>query len=67
MRLRVAVVAASRRHTKWVGQCLPARLLSGKPRGYAFVEFEHKKDMKEAYKVSEGSARVEQYLIIIVD
>lgn len=26
----------------------------GKPRGYAFVEFEHKNDMKEAYKMAEG-------------
>eukprot|EP00195_Chlamydomonas_chlamydogama_P016989 CAMPEP_0202892582 /NCGR_PEP_ID=MMETSP1392-20130828/2297_1 /ASSEMBLY_ACC=CAM_ASM_000868 /TAXON_ID=225041 /ORGANISM="Chlamydomonas chlamydogama, Strain SAG 11-48b" /LENGTH=384 /DNA_ID=CAMNT_0049576591 /DNA_START=135 /DNA_END=1289 /DNA_ORIENTATION=- len=27
---------------------------SGKHRGYAFVEFEHKKDMKEAYKQADG-------------
>ncbi len=27
---------------------------SGKPRGYAFIEFEHKKDMKEAYKQADG-------------
>jgi RNA recognition motif-containing protein len=25
-----------------------------KPRGYAFIEYEHKKDMKEAYKLSDG-------------
>lgn len=25
-----------------------------KPRGYAFIEYEHKKDMKEAYKMSDG-------------
>jgi U1 small nuclear ribonucleoprotein len=25
-----------------------------KPRGYAFIEYEHKKDMKEAYKQSDG-------------
>lgn len=27
---------------------------SGKPRGYAFIEFEHKSDMKEAYKGADG-------------
>ncbi|GFR50213.1 hypothetical protein Agub_g12390 [Astrephomene gubernaculifera] len=27
---------------------------AGKPRGYAFVEFEHKADMKEAYKSADG-------------
>ncbi|GAB4817606.1 hypothetical protein N2152v2_004652 [Parachlorella kessleri] len=27
---------------------------SGKPRGYAFVEFEHKADMKNAYKMADG-------------
>lgn len=27
---------------------------SGKPRGYAFIEFEHKSDMKEAYKAADG-------------
>ncbi|EFJ44377.1 hypothetical protein VOLCADRAFT_106420 [Volvox carteri f. nagariensis] len=26
----------------------------GKPRGYAFIEFEHKADMKEAYKAADG-------------
>jgi len=26
----------------------------GKSRGYAFIEFEHKKDMKEAYKQADG-------------
>ena len=26
----------------------------GKSRGYGFVEFEHKKDMKEAYKQADG-------------
>jgi U1 small nuclear ribonucleoprotein len=25
-----------------------------KPRGYAFIEYEHKKDMKEAYKNADG-------------
>jgi len=28
---------------------------SGKPKGYAFIEFEHKSDMKEAYKVADGT------------
>lgn len=27
---------------------------SGKPKGYAFIEFEEKEDMKEAYKVADG-------------
>lgn len=27
---------------------------SGKPRGYAFIEFEHKNDMKTAYKMADG-------------
>ena len=31
-------------------RCTPA----DKPRGYAFIEYEHKKDMKEAYKQSDG-------------
>lgn len=29
-------------------------LVADKPRGYAFIEYEHKKDMKEAYKQSDG-------------
>ena len=29
-------------------------LLAGKSRGYAFIEFEHKADMKEAYKRGDG-------------
>lgn len=29
-------------------------VVAGKPRGYAFIEYEHKKDMKEAYKASDG-------------
>lgn len=27
---------------------------AGKPRGYAFIEYESKKDMKEAYKAADG-------------
>jgi U1 small nuclear ribonucleoprotein len=27
---------------------------AGKSRGYAFVEYEHKQDMKEAYKQADG-------------
>jgi RNA recognition motif-containing protein len=34
--------------------CLPSLLLAGKPRGYAFIEYEHKADMKEAYKAANG-------------
>ncbi len=29
-------------------------MLTGKSRGYAFVEYEHKADMKEAYKAADG-------------
>ena len=28
--------------------------VTGKPRGYAFIEFEHKNDMKNAYKMADG-------------
>ncbi len=28
--------------------------MTGKSRGYAFVEYEHKADMKEAYKAADG-------------
>jgi hypothetical protein len=28
--------------------------LNGKPRGYAFIEFEHEDNMKDAYKVADG-------------
>ncbi len=27
---------------------------AGKPRGYAFIEYEHKNDMKTAYKMGDG-------------
>lgn len=27
---------------------------SGKPKGYAFIEYEHKNDMKQAYKLGDG-------------
>lgn len=27
---------------------------AGKPQGYAFIEFEHKNDMKTAYKMADG-------------
>jgi U1 small nuclear ribonucleoprotein len=36
------------------GQNGPFRCAAGKPRGYAFIEYEHKKDMKEAYKAADG-------------
>eukprot|EP00878_Enallax_costatus_P001445 GHUV01001596.1.p1 GENE.GHUV01001596.1~~GHUV01001596.1.p1 ORF type:complete len:332 (+),score=85.99 GHUV01001596.1:274-1269(+) len=35
-----------------------------KPRGYAFIEYEHKKDMKEAYKQSDGR-KVEARRILV--
>lgn len=34
--------------------CVRACVAAGKPRGYAFIEYEDKKDMKEAYKKAEG-------------
>lgn len=27
---------------------------TGKPRGYAFIEYENKNDMKQAYKLADG-------------
>lgn len=38
-------------------QCIGPAILgvfSGKPRGYAFIEYEHKNNMKEAYKRADG-------------
>lgn len=33
---------------------LPLPVHAGKPRGYAFIEYEHKEDMKNAYKMADG-------------
>ncbi|MCJ1354274.1 MAG: hypothetical protein MMC33_004261 [Icmadophila ericetorum] len=37
---------------------------SGKPRGYAFIEYEHKNDMKTAYKMADGR-KVEGRRVIV--
>ena len=37
---------------------------AGKPRGYAFVEYEHKNDMKTAYKMADGR-KVEGRRVIV--
>ncbi len=34
--------------------CSPAPAAAGKPRGYAFIEYESKADMKTAYKMADG-------------
>ncbi|GIL87042.1 hypothetical protein Vretimale_14182 [Volvox reticuliferus] len=46
-----------RREFEEYGPIKRVRIVSdkqGKPRGYAFIEFEHKADMKEAYKAADG-------------
>ena len=37
---------------------------AGKPRGYAFIEYEHKNDMKTAYKMADGR-KVEGRRVIV--
>lgn len=39
----------------------------GKPRGYAFIEFEHKKDMIQAYKLSDGIRLDGRRLIVDIE
>lgn len=39
-------------------------MLSGKPRGYAFIEYEHKNNMKEAYKRADGK-KVEGKRVVV--
>lgn len=40
---------------------------TGKPRGYAFVEFEHKNDMKQAYKLAEGRKVEDRRILVDVE
>lgn len=40
---------------------------SGKPRGYAFVEFEHKNDMKQAYKMADGRKIEDKRVLVDVE
>ena len=37
---------------------------AGKPRGYAFIEYEHKNNMKEAYKRADGK-KVEGKRVVV--
>lgn len=47
---------------------LPSSVLSAdKPRGYAFVEFEHKNDMKTAYKMADGKKLENRRVIVDVE
>ena len=39
-------------------------LSTGKSRGYAFIEFEHKNDMKTAYKMADGK-KIEGKRVIV--
>ena len=39
-------------------------LTAGKPRGYAFIEYEHKNNMKEAYKRADGK-KVEGRRVVV--
>ena len=40
---------------------------AGKPRGYAFVEFEHKNDMKQAYKMADGRKIEDKRVLVDVE
>ena len=48
-------------HKRLLGCC------AGKSRGYAFIEFEHKADMKEAYKRAEGKKLDGRRLVVDVE
>ena len=37
-----------------LGSEAESAVAAGKPRGYAFIEYEHKNDMKTAYKMADG-------------
>lgn len=56
MRLRLCEPVAARGNMteKPNGNVSNTCAYSGKSRGYAFIEFEDKKDMKEAYKSADG-------------
>ncbi|EFN51507.1 hypothetical protein CHLNCDRAFT_140193 [Chlorella variabilis] len=40
---------------------------SGKPRGYAFIEYEHKNDMKQAYKMADGRKIEDRRVLVDVE
>ena len=39
----------------------------GKPRGYAFIEYEHKNDMKQAYKMADGRKIEDKRVLVDVE
>lgn len=45
----------------------PVVRCAGKPRGYAFVEFEHKQDMKNAYKMADGKKVEDRRVLVDVE
>ena len=44
--------------------CFPP---AGKPRGYAFIEYEHKDDMKQAYKMADGRKVEDRRVLVDVE
>lgn len=47
------------------GNCNSVEMcFAGKSRGYAFIEFEHKQDMKTAYKLADGK-KIEGKRVIV--
>lgn len=40
---------------------------AGKPRGYAFIEYEHKNDMKQAYKMADGRKIEDRRVLVDVE
>jgi U1 small nuclear ribonucleoprotein len=40
---------------------------AGKPRGYAFIEYEHKNDMKQAYKMADGRKVEDRRVLVDVE
>lgn len=45
-------------------QSVASAVFAGKPRGYAFIEYEHKNNMKEAYKRADGK-KVEGRRVVV--
>ena len=45
-------------------QSVAFAVFAGKPRGYAFIEYEHKNNMKEAYKRADGK-KVEGRRVVV--
>ena len=51
-------------HVAFVPPCFAP---SGKPRGYAFIEYEHKDDMKQAYKMADGRKVEDRRVLVDVE